>query len=349
MSDPKMPLSNDTRSIQQGSSQVSAAVRGTPVRLSWRERFSGFEQLGLLITLVALGIILSSQTPVFLSERNILNVLRQISMTMIAGVGMTTLLISGEVDLSIGSLQAVVAVVVMDVLNRTQNLWLGILAGLAIGAVVGLGNGLIVTKLKVNSLIATLAMMMILRGSAYAYTQAAIQNTHGIAAFGAIGNGYLGPIPWPVIIMASVMGLFYILLNHSVVGRKIYASGGNPLAAIVAGIKVQQIKILSFIICSGLASVSAIILVSRMNSGQNNAGMGFELMVIAAVLLGGSSLRGGQGSLLGTLLGSLILGVLANGIILLRLNYNWQVVLTGIVILIAIWLDQSRKKMYGEG
>ncbi len=318
-------------------------------KVSLSVKLSSFEHTGLLLVLAILAIILAIKTPVFISQRNILNLFRQISMNMIAGVGMTVLMISGEVDLSIGSLQAFVGVVVMDVLNTSQNLLLGILVGIGIGILVGILNGLVVVKLKVNSLIATLAMMMILRGAAYAYTQGAIQNYHNIPGFSAIGNGYLGFLPWPIFIMLVISFFFYLVLHHTTLGRKIHAVGGNPRATLVTGINVIMIKFVSFIICSVLSSISAIILLSRMNSGQNNAGMGFELTVIAAVLLGGGSLNGGQGSLFGTFLGTLLLGTIANGIVLLRMNYNWQVVLTGLIILIAMCVAQYRKRIYEEG
>jgi ribose transport system permease protein len=264
-------------------------------------------------------------------------------MAIIAGIGMTMLLITGEVDLSIGSLVAFVGVVTMDITNKTMNVPLGVLAGLGLGAAVGLINGLVRTKLKVSSLIGTIAMMMILRGGVYIYRIAAVQNYHNLNAFYGIGNGYLGFMPVPILIMIILYFVFLLVVNRTVMGRFLYATGGNYTAAKISGIKVDNLKIITFIMNSVLAAVSGIILVSRMNSGQPNAGVGFELSVIAGVILGGTSLGGGEGTLIGTLIGVLILRVINNGIIILRWNQDLQIVISGIVIIIAVFIDTKRK------
>jgi ribose transport system permease protein len=231
----------------------------------------------------------------------------------------------------------------MDVINRTHSVTLGVAAGLGLGAIVGLINGLVRTKLRVNSLIGTIAMMMALRGGVYIYHTAAVQNEHGIESFSQIGNGYLGFLPIPILIMAILYVAFYFIINRTVVGRRLYATGGNVTAARISGFNVDRLKIATFMASSILAAVSGIILVSRMNSGQPNAGQGFEISVVAGVILGGTSMSGGEGTLLGTLIGVLILKVINNGIILLGWNQDLQIVIAGFVLVIAVYFDNKRK------
>src|SRR5215204_2014980 len=294
----------------------------------------------LLLILVALCVALARLSPVFASERNIFVLLSQISLTAITAIGMTLLIVSREVDLSVGSMQAFVGVVAMQVLNATSNLAVGLAVAVAIGVIVGLVNAGLTLGLGINSFIVTLAMFSIIRGLAYTFTDAAVQNDHKLESFRAIGTGFIvelpgiGRIPWPVIITALIFALFAVVLARTTIGRHIYAVGGNPRAAALSGVRVNGVKTLAFVITSVLAALSAFILISRMNSGQNNAGFGFELQVIGAVLMGGASLAGGQGTLIGTLLAALLLGTLNNGITLLEYNPNWQTAIPGIVIMV---------------
>jgi ribose transport system permease protein len=302
-----------------------------------------FNEIILVLVLVLLSILISIGNPKFISLANILNILRDSSMAVIAGIGMTMLLITGEVDLSIGSLVAFVGVVTMDIINKTQSTALGVLAGLALGALTGLANGLVRTKLKVNSLIGTIAMMMILRGGVYLYRIAAVQNYHQKEAFFRIGNGYFGFLPIPILLMAVLYLVFLLVINKSLAGRYLYATGGNPTAARISGINVDRLKILTFIASSTLAAVAGVILVSRMNSGQPNSGQGFELEVISGVILGGTSLGGGEGTLIGTLIGVIIMRIINNGIIILGWNQDLQIVVSGFVLIAAVYLDNRRK------
>lgn len=303
----------------------------------------------LLLCVITIFLVLGFTSPVFLTQRNIGVLLSQISMTAIAAFGMTALVISGEVDLSIGSMQAFIGVLTMQMLNRTESLPLGIALGLGAGVLIGLINAGATLGLRITSFVVTLAMLSIVRGSAYISTNAAVQNAHKLPEFKALGNGFIGPIPWPVAIMAVIFVIFYLVLNRTTWGRYIYVTGGNQRAAVLAGVRVKLIKTLCFVLASVLASLSAIILISRMNSGQNNAGVGFELQVVGAVLLGGTSLAGGQGSIIGTLLAVLLLGTLNNGIVLLGINSSWQMAVNGLLILLAVWLDARRRKATGEG
>ena len=302
-----------------------------------------FNELILVLVLVLISILISIGNPKFISFANILNILRDSSMAVIAGIGMTMLLITGEVDLSIGSLVAFVGVVAMDIINKTQSTALGVLAGLALGSLTGLVNGVVRTKLKVNSLIGTIAMMMILRGGVYIYRIAAVQNYHQKRAFFEIGNGYLGFLPIPILLMAILYLVFLVVINKSLAGRYLYATGGNPTAARISGINVDRLKILTFIVSSTLAAMAGVILVSRMNSGQPNSGQGFELEVISGVILGGTSLGGGEGTLVGSLIGIIIMRIINNGIIILGWNQDLQIVVSGFVLIVAVYLDNRRK------
>jgi ribose transport system permease protein len=205
-------------------------------------------------------------------------------------------------------------------------------------------NGLVVTRLKVNSLIATIATMMILQGGVFLYSREAVQNRHLQRAFTEISTGYVGPLPIPVIIAAAVFVAAYVILRRTTLGRYIYAVGANERAARLSGVRPERLKMFVFIVTGLLTGLAGLILASLMNTGQPTAGRGFELTVVAAVILGGTSLLGGRGTLLGTLLGVLVLKVIDNGIIILRWDQDLQMVVPGIVIVLATYLDLVRKR-----
>lgn len=222
-------------------------------------------------------------------------------------------------------------------------MWLALLAALLAGALVGLCNGLLVTKAGINSLIATLGTMAILRGAAMVSTQAvSIQGK--VEGFVEVGTGYWGPVPIPVLLAFLLFGLFYYVLHHTILGRYIYAIGGNIQAARLSGLAVDRTRVLVYVIGGVLAALSAFILASRLNSGQPNAGLGFELQVIAAVILGGISLTGGIGTLGGAFIGILILTVLSNGLVLLNVSSFYHDIARGAVIILAVYLDTRRKQ-----
>jgi ribose transport system permease protein len=339
----------ETQPLGAGTpSRTRAAV---PAAVNWLFRT---QEGVLLLVLAALCLVLARLSPVFASERNLFVLLSQASMTAIAAVGMTLLVIAREIDLSVGSLQAFVGVVAMQALNASGNLAAGLAVAILAGVVVGLVNAGLTLGLGINSFIVTLAMLSALRGLAYTFTDAAVQNQHNLASFKAIGTGFafrlpgIGRVPWPVVITAVVFVVFALLLSRTTFGRAVYAVGGNPRAAALSGMRVNLTRTLCFVATSVLAALAAFILISRMNSGQNNAGFGFELQVIGAVLLGGASLAGGQGTLLGTLLAVLLLGALNNGIVLLGINSSWQLAVNGLVILVAVLLDARRRRALGQ-
>jgi len=297
----------------------------------------------LLLALVLLCIAISLLSPVFFTALNIKNVLRDASLVAIAGIGMVMVILLGEIDLSVGSTQAVAGIVAVAALNASESVVLALVAALACGACIGLINGLLVTKAKINSLIATLGTMAILRGGGMVGTQAvSIQGK--VDSFIDIGTGYIGPLPIPVLLVFILFGLFYFALHHMTFGRYIYAIGGNVEAARLSGLSVDRTKIMVFMLAGVLAALSAFILASRLNSGQPNAGLGFELQVIAAVILGGISLTGGIGTLGGAFIGILILTVLSNGLVLLNVSSFYHDIARGVVIILAVYLDTRRKE-----
>lgn len=303
-----------------------------------------YEQMALLLSLIGLCIISTIISPVFLSVNNLMNVLRTASLTAICAMGYMFVILLGEMDLSVGSMQAVVGIVSVMILNFTKNVSAALLGGIITGAVLGCINGLLVTKAGINSLIASLGTMAILRGSAYIITNG-ISIQANIPGFEILGTGYIGPFPIPFLIAVVIFAALYFVLNKTVFGRNIYAVGGNNSAARLCGINVGRIKMAAYIIVGVLTALSGYILACRLNSAQPNAGDGFEFQVISAVVLGGVSLSGGKGNLTGAVIGVLILSVLSNVLVLAGVSSFYQEVSRGIVILLAVYIDSRNKRM----
>jgi ribose/xylose/arabinose/galactoside ABC-type transport system permease subunit len=299
-----------------------------------------------LISLAVIFIFFSVASSYFLTVRNISNILGQISLPLIAAVGLSIVLISGEVDISIGSLQALVSLPLITIINATGNLTLGIISALCTGAVIGIINGIMVTKLKINSLIATLGMFYAIRGAVYLITRkVAIADSSGVEVFFLLGNGKLYRFfPYSAILMFVILFVFMFIMKNTSYGRRLYAVGGNAEVARAIGIPVMKLKFSALVICSILASISAILLASRLSSANHLAGQGFEFQVVAAVVLGGVSLSGGIGTLLGAFIGVLILGIIQNGLGMLNVNTMWQLVVTGSIIILSVAIDELKKR-----
>ncbi len=306
--------------------------------------------LSLLLVLVLLFIFFATSTSIFLTTNNLINIMRQVSFTGIAAVGATMVLLIAGIDLSLGSVLSLTGVIAAYfMITLKQDPYLSVFVALGLATMVGVVNGLIVTRFKINPLISTLATLTIVRGISYTIT-------NGLPIFGlpttpflgfqegvqAIGKGYIAGIPVPVILMVISFVIGYIFLYRTYIGRQIYAIGGNEEAARLSGIKVNQIKLLVYAISAFLAGVAGLIVLARVGSGQPSVGQGFELDVITAVVLGGVSISGGKGNLLGVLLGVLIMGVLSNGLLLLNVSEWNQMVIRGLVLLVAVGLDQLR-------
>jgi len=299
--------------------------------------------LVLVIALIILCAIAYAIKPVFLSQRNIMNTLRQVSLNAICGFGVTMIILLGEIDLSVGSQQAVAGILSVVVLNATGSIILAILAALLGGVVIGFINGILVTKMKIASMIVTLGTMAIWRGFSMVVT-GAVSIQSAVPEFSNLATGYVGPIPNAVIIAFVLLIACYYVLNHTSFGRMIYAIGGNKEAARYAGLPVDRIKLIVYIISSMMTMFAGVLLASRMASAQPTAGTGLEMIVIASIILGGVSLDGGIGSIIGAVIGMLILGVLQNALTLMDVSSFWQDITRGIVIILAVGVDELRKQ-----
>lgn len=295
--------------------------------------------IGFLILLV----IMSLGSEQFFTVANLTNILRQVSIVGILAVGMTFVILIGGIDLSVGSVMALTGTIMAGLMiNYSFPPLLAILLGVILGALIGYVTGSLVAYARIPAIIVTLAMMEVARGVGLLYTGG--YPLSGLpSSFASFGRGYVfGFIPVPVLIMAIVFIVAYIILNHLPFGRYIYAIGGNEEAVRLSGIKVKKYKILVYVICGITASISGMILVSRLMSGQPNAGEGYELSAIAAVVLGGTSIAGGRGHIIGTLLGALLMGVLSNGLNLMGVSSYVQMVLTGVMIIAAIYFSSKK-------
>lgn len=303
-----------------------------------------FPQFSILLTFVILFIFLSFATDAFFSVANLINVLRQASTQMIVSIGMTFVLILGGIDLSVGSVACLTGTMTAGLMVRSNvPTALALLIGVLLGIVIGIINGVIISKVKIPPFIATLAMMSTARGAALIYSGGyPITNMPEDALF--LGRGYIGGIPVPVIIMVLLVVLAWVTLTSTKFGRHTYAIGGNEECARLSGIKVDRTKIAVYAISGASAAITGILLTMRLASSQPTLGNGLELDAIAAVVLGGTSLFGGRGYVLGTILGALFLTVLGNGLNILSVGSFWQQFLKGIILIIAVSLYEKRKK-----
>lgn len=325
---------------------MTIALQSTSRQSSTLERIFHRQEVALLVCLIVVLVFFSLTADNFLSARNITNVLGQASLPLIAGIGCAVVFISGEVDISIGSLLAAIALPLIVIMNDTNSLTLGIAGALAIGLTVGIVNGYLTAYVGVNSLIVTLGMMFVLRGGVYLYTgQRAIPDNAALDSFIALSDGRLfGVLPYSAVIAVILLAVFGYVMRHRPFGRQIYAVGGNPEVARLAGYDVRRVKFICFIISSLLATVAGIILAARVGSAQHTAGLTFEFQVVAATVLGGVSLAGGIGSLTGMALGVLILQFLSNGLRGLGLPTEWQLVITGMIIIAAVSFDELKRR-----
>lgn len=298
-----------------------------------------------LIALCVLIAVVSSLSPNFFTVNNLFNILQQTSVNAIMAVGMTLVILTSGIDLSVGSLLALTGAVAASMVDADVNALVAVAGALALGAGIGACTGIIVAKGKVQAFIATLVMMLLLRGVTRVYTDGSPINTgfsDNADLFGWFGIGRPLGIPTPIWIMLLVFIAAWYLLHHTRLGRYIYALGGNESATRLSGINVDRIKIIVYALCGLLAALASIIEVARLSSAQPMAGNGYELDAIAAVVLGGTSLAGGKGRIVGTLIGALILGFLNNGLNLLGISSNYQMIVKAVVILLAVLVDNKK-------
>ncbi|MCC5654637.1 ribose ABC transporter permease [Nostoc sp. XA013] len=301
------------------------------------------EVAGILPILVIICILFAFLSPNFLTGSNIVNILRQASINIVLATGMTFVILTGGIDLSVGSILAVSAVVALLVSLLPALSWAAVPAALLAGLFLGLLNGALITFLDVPPFIVTLGSLTALRGVAFLIAQGTTLINRDIN-FAWVGNTYLGPFPWLVIIaLLSVIASWFVL-RQTVLGVQIYAVGGNERAARLTGIKVNRVLLFVYGISGLLAGLAGIMSASRLYSASGVLGQGYELDAIAAVILGGTSFTGGIGTIGGTLLGALIIAILNNGLTLLNLSYFWQLVVKGLVIILAVMIDRLRRR-----
>lgn len=304
-----------------------------------------------MIALVVLCIVLSIMSDKFFTADNGLNVLRQIAVNICIATGMTLIVLTAGIDLSVGSILALCGAITAGLLKNgiempASNTFIGftlfgaIVAGLLAGFILGWFNGFAITKFNVPPFVATLAMLTIARGFTMLYTKGHPISSLG-DSFAVIGTGWWLGIPVPVYIAAVVVLVAVFITQKTKIGRYIYAIGGNEQAAKLSGINIKKVKVTVYAIAGALAALGGIIVTSRLDSAQPNAGISYELDAIAAVVIGGTSLSGGKGSVWGTVMGAVIIGVLNNGLVLLNISPFWQQVVKGSVILLAVIIDKA--------
>ena len=310
-----------------------------------RERLSEvISQLAAAGALIVVFIFLSIASPVFLSTDNLFNIGAQTAVVAVIAIGMTLVIITAGIDLSVGSVSALSGVMGAMMMVDLGLPWpLAVLGGTLVGAAAGLVNGLLVSVAGLAPFIATLGMLTVARGLVYIITKA--QAIFGAPdSFRLLGQGVIGPIPIPILVILLVAIAGYIVLSRTRLGRYAYAMGSNLEAARLSGIPVRRYLTSVYVISGALAGFGGMIAASRVNSGQPNFGIGLELDVIAAAVIGGASLFGGQGTVLGTLIGAFLIALIRNGAVLLDISTFYQQVIIGIVIWLAVLWDQYRRR-----
>ena len=302
-----------------------------------------WDRVGILMVLVALVLLMAAIAPNFNRVDNLLNIARAISINAILAAGMTVVILTGGIDLSVGSTIAVSGVVAVIAAIAGVPAPLAVLTGMAVGALCGFVNGWLTAYLALAPFIVTLGTMTFLRGLAYTITDGQPIVSSSLN-FRDLGNGYVGPIPVPVIIMVVVYAVVWFVLERTRYGRHVYAVGGNAEAAKLAGVRVKRVVTSVYVLAGACAGLAGVIFAARVISAQPTAGTGYELDAIAAVVLGGTSLAGGRGRIVGTLIGSVILGVLSTGLILLNVQFFTQLLIKGAVIILAVAIDSLKQR-----
>ena len=328
--------------MSQTQTKTSRSSGSDRQKTSKAQAWKNFIQVaGILPSLVANCVIFSLVTPNFLSVGNFINVIRQASINIVLATGMTFVILTGGIDLSVGSILGVTAVVGVLVSLVPGLGWFAVPAALIAGVFLGLLNGSLVAYLGLPPFIVTLGSYTALRGVAYLVANGTTVINRNLN-FAWVGNNYVGPIPWLVIIAFLAVLASWFVVRRTVLGRHIYAVGGNIRAARLTGIKVSQVLLFVYGVSGLLSGLGGIMSASRLYSATGMLGQGYELDAIAAVILGGTSFTGGIGTIWGTLLGALIIALLNNGLTLMNVSFFWQLVVKGLVIIIAVTIDKVR-------
>jgi len=312
--------------------------------VSFVKRVLSIREIGILIPLILICVVTSIINPVFATVDNAINLMRSISITVIGAVGMTFVLIGGGLDLSVGSVLALGGMVTGYSLAVLQlPIPVAILLGLAAAATAGMVNGLVIAKLKIPSLIVTLGMMNVARGVVNVMSRGRPYSGFP-PAFNAIAQRMVFGIPFSVYIAVLIIILGHIVLRHTVFGRSVTAIGGNEETARVSGINIPFYKVMCYVIMAVLSGTAGILIASRLSTSQANAGMGWEMTVIASVVIGGTSMYGGAGTIIGTLIGVAIMETLTVSMTMLRIDPYWQRIAVGLIIVLAVGIDTYRRK-----
>lgn len=297
---------------------------------------------GIILVLLAMIVVLAIASPAFMTSSNWLSILNQASLKGILAIGMTFVIVGSGIDLSIGALMSVCAMFLADILLKSgiQRLWVAILVCLVAGVVCGFINGFLTAYVGLPEFLLTMGTMSIFRGFDYVYTNC--QTIRGLDQKWI--DFWNSGIPWPAIIMIALAVVAYIVIKFTKYGRYVFAVGGNESASRLSGINTKFIKCMNYVLMGLICGICAIVYVGRMSSAEAGAGDGFELTAIAAAAIGGASLAGGRGSIVGAVIGALILSVLSNGLTLLRVSSYYQTIFTGVIIVVAILIDRFSNK-----
>lgn len=307
------------------------------------------QKLAALLSLIVLVIFFSiAAAPNFLATQNLINIMMQTTVTGILSLGMTFVLVTGGIDLSIGSLIAFAGVITGAAIGNGVHPVLAVILGLLLGVVLGIVSGLLISKGKLPPFIATLGMMMFARGITLLITEGTPIYFQNAPNFKYLSQGKLGPVPYPVFYFIILAILSHFILTKTVIGRYIFATGSNEDAARLSGIPVDKVKTFVYVYSGLFAAIAGIIMAARLNSAQPTVGEGYELDAVAAAVIGGTSLVGGEGTILGTIIGAFIMSVLKNGLNLMSISQFWQKVVMGIVIIGAVYIDSSKKRKSGK-
>jgi putative xylitol transport system permease protein len=312
-------------------------------RVSAKSRLAWLTEYGIIIAFILLCVALTFLNKYFLTPENITNILLQTSINGILAMGMTLVILTGGIDLSVGSVLAFSSIVAATFVtgDNPQPPVVALLVGMVVGAILGLVNGCIIAYLKIPPFVATLGMLSVARGLTYAYT-GGMPVPNLSETFLNVGEGAVFGVPLPILIFVLIFAILWVVLNHTSYGRTVYAVGGNVKSARTAGIRTRRVTASVYVIAGLLAGLGGLILTARTSSALPQAGVSYELDAIAAVVIGGTSLSGGVGSITGTLLGALIIGTINNGLDLLGVSSAYQQIVKGCIIVVAVLLDYSR-------
>lgn len=315
---------------------------------SWRT-YLQIREVNILIALIFMVVIMSAASPYFLKQDNLFNVLQGMSTIGIMAIGQTMVIITGGIDLSVGSLMAVSSMLTARLITvYSQNALLAVICGLIFGLLLGTVSGLTITRFKINPFITTLGMLSVGRGLTYLLATGVkgtvasnipMQNASVIF----LGSGYLGPVPFSVVLLLLLVILATVFLKYTVPGRYIYAVGSNERSARLSGVPINKVRIFVYAISGFFCATAGIILTGRLSTAATNIGVGNELDVIAAVVIGGASLQGGEGTVIGAIIGATIMAIVRNAFVLLHIPNHFQTITIGVVIVLAVGLDQLLK------